>query len=64
METKELKKLVEKYSVEQIEACIRQQVEKGANECNVVDGTDEVVTELSRAEVMRELMDQGKTFSE
>ena len=64
METKELKKIVEKYSVDQIESCIRQQVDRGENECEVVDGNDEVLTSLSKAEVMRELMDQGRTFSE
>ncbi|OGW41549.1 MAG: hypothetical protein A2010_05070 [Nitrospirae bacterium GWD2_57_9] len=64
METKELKKIVEKYSADQIESCIRQQVDKGENECNVADGSDEVITELSEAEVVRELMDQGKSFSE
>ncbi len=64
METKELKKIVEKYSVEQIESCIRQQVDKGENECDIVDGNDEVITALSKAEVMRELMDKGRSFSE
>ncbi len=64
METKELKKLVEKYSLQQLETCIREQLEKGANECDVVDGSDEVVNELSKAEVVREMMDQGKSFSE
>ncbi len=64
METKELKKIVEKYSVQQIETCILQQVEKGENECDIDDGSDEVITALSKAEVVRELMDQGKSFSE
>ena len=64
METKELKKLVDKYSLQQLEVCIRQQLEKGANECEVVNPSDEVVNELSKAEVVRELMDQGKSFSE
>jgi hypothetical protein len=64
METKELKKLVEKYSLQQLESCIMQQLEKGANECDTVDGAGEVVNELSKAEVVRELMDQGRSFSE
>ncbi len=64
METKELKKLVEKYSVQQLESCILHQVEKGENECDIDDGSDEVITALSKAEVVRELMDQGRTFSE
>lgn len=64
METKELKKLVERYSPEKLESCILQQLSKGENECDVVDGTDEVITVLSEAEVVRELMDQGKSFSD
>jgi hypothetical protein len=64
METKELRKLVEKYSVAQIEACILQQVSKGANECDLIDNGNEVITELSEAEVVRELMDEGRSFSE
>ncbi len=64
METKELKKLVEKYSFEQLESCIVQQVSKGENECELVDGSDEVIAALSKAEVVRELMDEGRSFSE
>jgi hypothetical protein len=64
MDTKDLKKLTEKYSVDRLETCIRQQLDKGENECEIVDGTDEVITALSKAEIMRELMDQGMSFSE
>jgi hypothetical protein len=64
METKELKKLVEKYSPEQLEACILQQVSKGENECNAVNETDDVIDALSKAEVVRELMNEGRSFSE
>jgi len=64
MDTKDLKKLTEKYSMERLQSCIRQQLDKGENECEIVDGTDEVITALSKAEVMRELMDKGMSFSE
>ena len=64
MDTKDLKKLTEKYSIDRLEICIRQQLEKGENECEIVDETDEVITTLSKAEVMRELIDQGMSFSE
>lgn len=64
MEAKELKKITEKYSIEQLEACIHQQLDKGNNACDIVDKDDEVIAALSRAEVVREIMDQGKTFSE
>jgi len=64
MDKKDLKKLTEKYSIDRLEICIRQQLEKGENECEIVDETDEVITTLSKAEVMRELIDQGMSFSE
>jgi len=64
METRELKKLVEKYSVEKLEACIAQQVSVGENACGVTGGEDEVMAELSKAEVVRELMDEGRSLAE
>jgi len=64
MKNIDLKKIVEKYSSEQLEACIRQQLEKGENVCEIIDRADEVITDLSKAEVMRELMDQGMKFSD
>ncbi len=64
MDTNALKKLAEKYPPDQLERCIRQQLSKGKNDCELVDQTDEVITTLSKAEVVRELMDEGKTFSE
>ena len=64
MDTKELKKLVEKYSAEKLEACIAQQTAMGVNECRVTGVEDEVMAELSKAEVVRELMDEGRSFAE
>jgi len=63
IDTKDLKKLIDQFSAEQLETCIHQQVEKGENACNIVDETDEVIAALSKAEVVREMMDQGMTFS-
>ena len=64
MDTKELKKLVEKYSPDQLESCILQQLSKGENECELVDGSNDVITALSKAGVVRELMDRGMKFSD
>ncbi len=64
METKELKKLIDAFSKEQLEKCIQQQIEKGENACTIIDDADEIITALSKAEVVRELMDEGRTFSE
>jgi cell fate (sporulation/competence/biofilm development) regulator YmcA (YheA/YmcA/DUF963 family) len=64
MKSTDLKKIAEKYSAEQLEACIRQQLEKGENVCEVVDQADKIIEDLSKAEVVRELMDQGMNFSD
>ena len=64
MDTRELKKLIEKYGVGQLESCIRQQLERGENACELVDQEDEVIATLSKAGVVRELMDEGMTFTE
>jgi uncharacterized protein DUF6952 len=65
MKSQDLKKIAEKYSSDQLEACIRQQLEKGENACEIVDGANDVITDLSKAEVVRELMEQqGMKFSD
>ena len=64
MDSRELKKLTEMYSPEELASCIRQQLEKGENQCEIVEQTDEVITALSKAEVVRELMNQGMKFSD
>ena len=64
MKTSEIKELVEKYSPEQLETCIAQQLDKGENLCNIVDQSDKVMDELSKAVVIQELMGQGMSFSE
>jgi len=64
MNTQDMKKLVEKYTYEQIDACIKQQLAKGENECNVVDSMNEVIESLSKASVIREMMDSGIKFSD
>ncbi|HEX9020217.1 MAG TPA: hypothetical protein VF903_03045 [Nitrospirota bacterium] len=64
MKSQDLKKIVEKYSAEQLEACIGQQLDKGENACEIVDENDGAIAELSKAEVVRELMDQGMKFSD
>lgn len=64
MDTRELKQLTEKYGLDQLESCIQQQLARGENACGVVDEANEVITVLSKAEVVRELMDQGMAFSD
>ena len=62
MKSSELKKITEQFTLEQIEQCIGQQLAKGENSCNVIDESDRVITALSKATVVRELLDQGMDF--
>jgi len=64
MDAKVLKKLIVKFGVTQLETCIRQQLDKGENACELVDKEDVVIKALSEAGVVRELMDQGMTFAD
>ena len=64
MKSTELKKITDQFTLEEIEQCIGQQLAKGENSCNIVDETDKVVMELSKATVIRELMEQGMSFSQ
>jgi len=64
MDPKELKKITEKYSIDQIDNCLRDQLAKGENKCDLVDETDTVIAELSKATVIKELMNTGLSFSE
>jgi hypothetical protein len=64
MDSKELKKITERFSLEQLESCIQQQLAKGKNECTSADSTNEVIETLSKADVVREMMDQGMTFTD
>jgi hypothetical protein len=64
MYSKDLKQITEKYTLGQLEDCIRQQLEKGKNSCDLVDENDTVIAELSKATVVKELMNTGLPFSE
>jgi len=63
-EVKEIKEIAKKFSPEQIEACITQQVETGENVC-LEDGTSEkIINELAKARVVRGFMDKGISLAD
>lgn len=64
MDTRELKRIAERFSLEEIERCIDQQTSRGSNVCTTPGPDDEIFAELSKATVIRELMDQGSSFPE
>jgi methyl coenzyme M reductase subunit D len=59
MDIEEIRELAGKFSPEQIEGCITQQIETGENIYLRDESTEKVVNELSKAQFVRELMAQG-----
>ncbi len=61
---KEIKELARKFTPEQIENCITQQMQKGANVCEISGPTEYVINELSKAGFVRDLMDKGMSLTD
>ena len=64
MDIKHIRKIAKKYAPEQIEGCITQQIETGKNICLTDETSEKIINELSKAEVVSELMDQGMDLAD
>ena len=64
MSVSEIKKLAAKYTPEQIEGCIQDQVSSGHNVCLTGPAAEEIVGELAKAEFIRDLVDGGMELSD
>lgn len=62
MDIKHIKDISKKYSPEQIESCIIQQIETGKNICHTDENSEKIINELSKAEVIRELVNTGMSL--
>ena len=58
IDIKEIRELARRFTPEEIESCISQQLREGENVC-VAGPTEEVLNELSKAEFVRGLVDRG-----
>ncbi len=64
IDIKEIKEVAKKYSPEQIESCITQQVETGENIC-LEDGVSEkIINELAKAKVVRSFIENGMCLAD
>lgn len=61
---REIKELAQKFTPEQIETCIMQQLKEGQNICDISGPTEYVINELSKAEFVRELMEKGMSMTD
>jgi len=64
MDIRQIKDITKKYTPEQIEGCITQQIETGQNICLTDNNSEKIINELSKAEVIRELVDKGITLAD
>lgn len=60
----EIRALAQRFSPDELEACIRDQLEKGANVCEPSGRTEEIVGVLAKAEFVKALMEKGFTLPE
>lgn len=60
----EIRELAGRFTPEQIEGCITQQLQIGENVCVSDASTEKVVNELSKAQFIRELIGKGYTMSD
>jgi uncharacterized protein YoaH (UPF0181 family) len=62
---KEIRELARRYTAEEIEACIAQQLGAGTNPCEAGESTTEIVNVLAKAEYVQHLMqEKGMTIGE
>ncbi len=61
---KEIRDLAKKFSPDQIEECITQQLETGENVCLRDYSTQVVVGELAKAEFIKRLMGEGMSLAD
>lgn len=64
IDVKEIKELAKRFTPEQIEGCITQQLETGENVCVRSPSTDKVINELSKAQFVRDALDQGMSLAD
>jgi hypothetical protein len=63
-ELRQIKDIAQRYTPEEIEGCITQQVETGKNICLTDDRSEKIISELSKAGVIKDLMGQGLGLSD
>jgi hypothetical protein len=64
MDIKHIKEIADKYTPEQIEKCISQQIESGGNICHMDESTEKILNELAKAEFIKELQNKGISFTD
>ncbi len=59
---KDVKELAKRFTPEQIEGCITEELQTGRNVCLTGSDAETVINELSKAEFIRSLIEQGMSL--
>lgn len=62
MNLQEIKELSKRFTPEQIEGCITQQLETGQNICLRDESSEKIVSELAKAKFVRDMMERGMSL--
>lgn len=64
IDIKEIKDLAKRFTSDDIESCIQQQLKEGENICDVKGPIEYVIGELAKAEVVKKLMEEGMSITD
>jgi len=61
---KEIRELAQRFTPEEIESCIKQQLQEGMNICEVTGPAEHVIGELAKAQFVKESMEKGMSLTD
>lgn len=64
IDIKEIKELAKRFSPEEIEGCITQQLETGENVCLRNESSERIINELSKAQFIRQRLEKGMSLAD
>jgi hypothetical protein len=63
-ELKQIKDIAQRYTPEEIEGCISQQVDTGKNTCLTDPHSEKIISQLSKAGVVKDFMNEGLSLAD
>jgi hypothetical protein len=64
IDIKEIRELAKKFTPEEIESCIKQQLQEGINICEVTGPAEHVIGELAKAQFVKGLTEKGMSITD
>ncbi|MGQ9571103.1 MAG: DUF6952 family protein [Thermodesulfovibrionales bacterium] len=64
IDIKEIRELAKRFTPDEIESCIQQQLKEGENICDVKGPIEYVIGVLAKAEFVKKLMKEGMNITE